>query len=130
MIANLNRLLNRIRKIDQEMDDAQSDRDFHDQLFAGQHPPPFAFSYFGYLTIKRFADLAAPYVENTKSVLDLGCGPAEITCELARRFPQVSFLGVDHSPNGDRSGRKATPNPCSLEISSSRSRPSRSSCPG
>ena len=98
MIVNLNRLLNRIRKIARKWT-RQSDKDFHDQLFSGPHQPPFAFSYFGYLTIKRFADLAAPYLENANAVLDLGCGPAEITCELAKRFPQISFLGVDHSPN-------------------------------
>ncbi len=69
-------------------------------LFAGaQHHDPFTFSYLGYLTIRRFADLAAPFVAKAGSVLDLGCGPAEITCELARRFPHVSFLGVDHSAN-------------------------------
>ena len=29
--------------------------------------------------------------------MDLGCGPGEITCELARRNPGISFVGVDHS---------------------------------
>jgi len=99
MIASLNRLFNRARKLKKKWT-AQKDKDFHDHLFAGQQHDPFAFSYFGYITIKRFADLAAPTVANAKSVLDLGCGPAEITCELARRFPAVSFLGVDHSPSG------------------------------
>ncbi|MEI6613511.1 MAG: class I SAM-dependent methyltransferase [Chrysiogenales bacterium] len=99
MIAYLNRLFNRIRKIKKQWT-AQKDKDFHDHVFAAQHYNPFAFSYFGYITIKRFADLAAPYVEKTKSVLDLGCGPAEITCELASRFPHISFLGVDHSIMG------------------------------
>jgi SAM-dependent methyltransferase len=99
MIARLNRLLNRVRKIKKQWT-AQKDKDFHDHLFAGQKYDPFDFSYFGYITIKRFADLAAPHVENAMSVLDLGCGPAEITCELARRFPQCAFLGVDHSPGG------------------------------
>jgi SAM-dependent methyltransferase len=28
---------------------------------------------------------------------DLGCGPGEITCELARRHPDVRFVGIDHS---------------------------------
>jgi SAM-dependent methyltransferase len=99
MIALLNRLLNHVRKMKKKWS-PQKDRDFHDHLFAGQNHDPFDFSYSGYLTIKRFADLAAPYVEKAKSVLDLGCGPAEITCELASRFPHVSFLGVDHSATG------------------------------
>lgn len=99
MIAYLNRLLNRIRKMQKQWT-AQKDKDFHDHVFAGQHYNPFDYSYFGYLTIKRFADLAAPYVEKANSVLDLGCGPAEITCELASRFPHISFLGVDHSSKG------------------------------
>jgi SAM-dependent methyltransferase len=99
MIAHLNRLLNRVRKMKKRWS-PQKDRDFHDHLFAGQNHDPFDFSYSGYLTIKRFADLAAPYVEKAKSVLDLGCGPAEITCELASRFPHISFLGVDHSATG------------------------------
>ena len=30
-------------------------------------------------------------------MVDLGCGPAEITCELAARRPDLRFLGVDHS---------------------------------
>jgi ubiquinone/menaquinone biosynthesis C-methylase UbiE len=99
MSAHLNRLFNRIRKLKNKWT-PQKDRDFHDQLFGAQHYQPFDFSYFGYLTIKRFADLAAPFVGKAKSVLDLGCGPAEITCELANRFPNISFLGVDHSATG------------------------------
>jgi SAM-dependent methyltransferase len=99
MIAHLNRLLNHVRKMQKKWT-AQKDKVFHDQVFASQNYNPFDFSYFGYITIKRFADLAAPYVAKAKSVLDLGCGPAEITCELARRFPHISFLGVDHSAKG------------------------------
>ncbi len=98
-MASLNGLFNAVRKIKQSWT-AQKDRDFHEQLFAGAQHQPFTFSYFGYITIMRFADLSAPYVEKATSVLDLGCGPAEITCELARRYPQISFLGVDHSASG------------------------------
>ncbi len=98
MKASLNRLLNRVRKIKRKWT-RQKDRNFHERLFAGPQPQPFTFSYVGYMTIKRFADLAAPYVEKATAVLDLGCGPAEITCELASRFPHISFLGVDHSLN-------------------------------
>jgi ubiquinone/menaquinone biosynthesis C-methylase UbiE len=99
MNVHLNRLFNRVRKMTRKWT-PQKDRDFHDQLFAAQHYRPFDFSYFGYITIKRFADLAAPHVERARSVLDLGCGPAEITCELASRFPDIRFLGVDHSATG------------------------------
>ncbi len=74
-----------------------SDRAFHDALFTGQTHDPYSTSYVGNITIRRFADLAGDAVSNAKSVLDVGCGPAEITCELARRHPHVSFHGVDHS---------------------------------
>ncbi len=53
-----------------------------------------------YITIRRFADLAEVYLGASKKVLDLGCGPGEITCELARRYPGVSFKGIDHSRAG------------------------------
>jgi SAM-dependent methyltransferase len=73
------------------------DREFHDALFAGQTYDPFSASYPGYLTIRRFADLAAAHIGESDEVLDLGCGPGEVTCELARRRPDSRFLGVDHS---------------------------------
>jgi SAM-dependent methyltransferase len=42
-------------------------------------------------------------------VLDLGCGPGEITCELARRRPDIQFTGVDHSRVGlERARANAT----------------------
>ncbi len=76
---------------------AESDRTFHDELFAAQHHDPFDPAYPGSITIRRFADLASPYVSRESEVHDLGCGPGEITCELARRFPSVRFHGFDHS---------------------------------
>jgi SAM-dependent methyltransferase len=76
---------------------ATADREFHDHLFAAAEHDPFSPAYPGYLTIRRFADLAAAHLENARVVLDLGCGPGEITCELAKRFPALSFHGVDHS---------------------------------
>jgi SAM-dependent methyltransferase len=76
---------------------AGEDRRFHDSLFGAQAHDPFSPSYPGYITIQRFADLAAAHLHDTTRVLDLGCGPGEITCELARRRPDVSFTGVDHS---------------------------------
>jgi len=72
------------------------DRTFHDQLFTARYDP-FSFSYPGYLTIRRFADLAEERLAGARTVLDLGCGPGEITCELARRMPATQFTGIDHS---------------------------------
>ncbi len=66
-------------------------------MFAPQRHDPFSPSYPGYLTIRRFADLAAQHLDGVRSVLDLGCGPGEITCELARRRPDIRFTGFDHS---------------------------------
>lgn len=90
-----------------------SDKAFHDRLFAGQRFDPFSDSYPGYVTIRRFADLAAPHIGSTGTVLDLGCGPGEITCELARRFPATTFVGVDHS---DGAIRQAEANRARLEL--------------
>ena len=75
-----------------------SDRAFHDSVFSALQHDPFSPSYPGNLTIRRFADLAARHLGGVRSVLDLGCGPGEITCELARRHPSVAFTGFDHSP--------------------------------
>lgn len=75
-----------------------SDREFHDSVFSALQHDPFSPSYPGNLTIRRFADLAARHLGDVRSVLDLGCGPGEITCELARRHPSVDFTGFDHSP--------------------------------
>ena len=76
---------------------AGEDRLFHDALFGAQAHDPFSPSYPGHITIRRFADLAGEHLREATRVLDLGCGPGEITCELARRHPGVSFIGVDHS---------------------------------
>ena len=73
------------------------DQAFHDDLFGSQSHDAFSRSYAGYLTIRRFADLAETYLRPGTRVLDLGCGLGEITCELARRQPSVQFFGVDHS---------------------------------
>src|SRR5689334_16813671 len=86
------------------------DRTFHDDLFAGAADyDPFTFAYPGYVTIRRFADLAAEaIVPGVERVVDVGCGPGEITCELARRFRDVRFVGVDHSAAGiERATRNA-----------------------
>ena len=74
-----------------------ADREFHDTLFGTQRYDPFTFAYPGYVTIRRFADLAAEHLDDVRHAIDLGCGPGEITCELARRYPDIAFTGVDHS---------------------------------
>lgn len=42
--------------------------------------------------------LAAVSLTSPKTVVDLGCGPANSTELLARRFPNADILGVDTSP--------------------------------
>jgi SAM-dependent methyltransferase len=74
-----------------------ADREFHDALFSTQRYDPFTFAYPGYVTIRRFAALAAEHLDGVRHALDLGCGPGEITCQLARRHPGIAFTGVDHS---------------------------------
>jgi SAM-dependent methyltransferase len=74
-----------------------ADRAFHDALFSPHRYDPFTFAYPGYVTIRRFADLAAARLTGVQRAADLGCGPGEITCELARRHPGIAFTGVDHS---------------------------------
>jgi SAM-dependent methyltransferase len=76
---------------------ASADQQFHDVAFQDLSRDPFSPAYPGSITIRRFADLAEPAIHDGATVLDLGCGPGEITCELARRRPATTFVGVDHS---------------------------------
>ena len=76
---------------------AASDREFHEELYRSDDYDPFSLAYPGYTTIRRFADLVEPALPAAGAVVDLGCGPAEITCELAARRSDLSFLGLDHS---------------------------------
>lgn len=79
-----------------------SDRTYHERLYEAQDYDPFDPGYPGYLTIRRFADHAEALLPASGTVLDLGCGPGEITCELARRHPALAFLGLDHSAQAIR----------------------------
>ena len=74
-----------------------ADREFHDALFSPHQYDPFTFAYPGYVTIRRFADLASARLAGVRRAADLGCGPGEITCELAQRHPAIAFTGIDHS---------------------------------
>ncbi len=96
MLHQLGSLPRRIRWALQRWN-APADRAFHDALFSSQHYDPFTFAYPGYLTIRRFADLAEARLGSAGRAVDLGCGPGEITCEIARRRPDVAFTGIDHS---------------------------------
>lgn len=84
----------------------ETDRAFHDTLFASHDHDAFSPAYTGNITIRRFADLAAPFVEDCAHIVDVGCGLGEITCELARRYPDTHFLGVDHSRAGIAGARR------------------------
>jgi SAM-dependent methyltransferase len=77
-----------------------SDERFHDDRYRDDRYDPFSWAYPGYTTIRRFADIVEPYLPPDGLVLDLGCGPGEITCELASRHPELSFAGIDHSAAG------------------------------
>jgi len=74
-----------------------SDRDYHEQLYDAQDYDAFSPDYPGYVTIRRFADHVGVLLPSAGTVLDVGCGPGEITCELARRHPRLAFMGIDHS---------------------------------
>ncbi len=48
---------------------------------------------------RPFYDLIARIDATAPStVADLGCGPGELTADLARRWPQAEVVGVDNSP--------------------------------
>jgi SAM-dependent methyltransferase len=74
-----------------------SDREFHEELYRAGQYDPFSWDYPGYTTIRRFADVVEPHLPASGLVVDLGCGPGEITCELAGRRTGLAFLGLDHS---------------------------------
>ena len=90
-----------------------SDRTYHERLYEAQDYDPFDPGYPGYPTIRRFADHADALIPPSGTVLDLGCGPGEITCELARRHPALTFLGLDHSAQAIR---RATANAARLGL--------------
>lgn len=82
-----------------------SDAAFHDGLFAAAPDPCLDFSYVGYATVRRIADLVHPALDGARRVVDFGCGLGEVTCELARRNPTIEFIGLDHSQSGTAKGR-------------------------
>jgi ubiquinone/menaquinone biosynthesis C-methylase UbiE len=54
------------------------------------------------LFITRFPDM----VDADRRILDLGCGPADVTVRLARALPAATFVGVDGAPAMLAEGRR------------------------
>lgn len=60
---------------------------------------PEIYNQFKDIRYKPFYDLASLLKEDTKgTAIDIGCGTGEQTAILAKRFPGISFIGVDSSP--------------------------------
>jgi ubiquinone/menaquinone biosynthesis C-methylase UbiE len=68
------------------MDDAGQAHAYSEADFAASHQ-----AVVGHFT-QRFGDFGAL---RGARVIDLACGPADVTTRLARAFPDASFLGVD-----------------------------------
>lgn len=49
-------------------------------------------------TMERVKDLRGPDAPPIRRVLDIGCGPAVGSCELARLFPAAHVVALDGSP--------------------------------
>lgn len=65
--------------------------------FAGERSRPF------------FELLARVGAERPRLVVDLGCGPGELTATLAARWPEAAVLGVDSSPAMIEAARAGQP---------------------
>jgi trans-aconitate 2-methyltransferase len=62
------------------------------------------------------SDLAAQIpLQAPRKVYDLGCGPANSTEVLMRRFPQAECIGVDSSPDMLKQARKRLPQSTFIE---------------
>ncbi len=60
---------------------------------------PAVYSRFGSERSRPFFDLVARVgAEQPRAVVDLGCGPGELTATLAERWPRAAVTGIDSSP--------------------------------
>jgi trans-aconitate 2-methyltransferase len=60
---------------------------------------PTVYRRYGAERSRPFADLVAQVgAEKPRAVVDLGCGPGELTATLAQRWPGARIAGVDSSP--------------------------------
>lgn len=60
---------------------------------------PAQYQRFGDERSRPFFDLLGRvHAENPRTVVDLGCGPGNLTATLAARWPDARVLGVDSSP--------------------------------
>jgi len=60
---------------------------------------PAVYRRFGSERSRPFFDLVAQIeADKPRAVVDLGCGPGELTATLAERWPQARVTGVDSSP--------------------------------
>ncbi|KAI9714842.1 MAG: hypothetical protein M1820_000131 [Bogoriella megaspora] len=50
-------------------------------------------------TAQNSAAFLLPYIQPTSNILDIGCGPGTITCDLASLAPQGTITGLDTSPS-------------------------------
>lgn len=60
---------------------------------------PAAYRRFGAERARPFFDLVAQiHAQSPRAVVDLGCGPGELTAALAERWPHARVTGIDSSP--------------------------------
>lgn len=57
--------------------------------------------------VEQVLSLGSPEGMLAGRLLDVGCGPGDITLKIARRCPRVSIVGVDRSANMVRVARRA-----------------------
>ena len=66
---------------------------------------PATYLRFGSERARPFFDLLARVrADDPRFVVDLGCGPGNLTALLAARWPEAQVLGVDNSPQMIESG--------------------------
>lgn len=69
------------------MDDLEQARAYSEADFSGPHE----------MFVDLFSERFGEYIKGT--YLDLGCGPCDVTCRFAKRFPECQIHAVDGSKN-------------------------------